>query len=224
VDAGETHPAAIVVDVFAGEDGGGGNRLGVFVEPPFGAERFQLVATELGYSETVFVTDARRGALRIHTPAVELPLAGHPLVGAAHVLAGDPRFEGVLRPPAGEVSTFREDGRTWIRARPEWVPHFDRLQRSTPADVDAHRAVDVPADACLQVWAWIDEAAGIVRARVFPRAHGIDEDEATGGAAILLCDALGRELVIRQGAGSEIRARPLDGLVAIGGRVRDVAA
>jgi predicted PhzF superfamily epimerase YddE/YHI9 len=191
----------------------------VFVEPDFGPERFQPLAAELGHSETVFVTDARRGVLRIFTPAVELPLAGHPLVGSAYVLASHPGFEGVLRPPAGEVSTFREDGRTWVRARPQWVPPFDRLALDDPAEVDAYAAETVPPDACLQVWAWIDEPRGIVRARVFPRAHGIDEDEATGGAAILLCDALGRELEIRQGVASEIRARPLDGLVAIGGRV-----
>jgi predicted PhzF superfamily epimerase YddE/YHI9 len=70
------------------------------------------------------------------------------------------------------------------------------------------------------VWAWANEGAGIVRERVFCPRYGIDEDEATGSAAITLSASLGRELQIRQGKGSLILARPLaDGMVEIGGRV-----
>jgi predicted PhzF superfamily epimerase YddE/YHI9 len=64
----------------------------------------------------------------------------------------------------------------------------------------------------------MDDGAGIVRARVFPRRLGIDEDEATGAAAVRLSASLGRQLDIRQGRGSRILARPLgDGRVEIGG-------
>lgn len=59
-----------------------------------------------------------------------------------------------------------------------------------------------------------------MRARVFPVRLGIEEDEATGSHALRLAAALGRPLVIRQGRGSTILARPLDdGRVEIGGRV-----
>ena len=51
------------------------------------AER-QPIAAELGFSETVFVDDRERGEMRIFTPGVELPLAGHPLVGTAWLLRG----------------------------------------------------------------------------------------------------------------------------------------
>jgi trans-2,3-dihydro-3-hydroxyanthranilate isomerase len=51
----------------------------------------QRVAQEFNLSETVFVfppDDARHTArLRIFTPATELPFAGHPTIGAAHILA-----------------------------------------------------------------------------------------------------------------------------------------
>jgi predicted PhzF superfamily epimerase YddE/YHI9 len=59
---------------------------------------------------------------------------------------------------------------------------------------------------------------------VFPRAIGIEEDEATGAAALLLCADLRRPITIRQGVGSRIDARPAaDGrLVEIGGRVEPV--
>ena len=87
--------------VFLGADGGGGNPLGVILEGgAVPAARRQAVAADLGFSETVFVDDRETGALRIFTPAVELPLAGHPLVGTAWLLAhaGD---AGRDAPPAG---------------------------------------------------------------------------------------------------------------------------
>ena len=69
-------------------------------------------------------------------------------------------------------------------------------------------------------WAWLDEGAGLLRARVFPVQLGIAEDEATGGAAVVLCAQLGRPIEIRQGLGSVLHVRPApDGRVELGGRV-----
>ena len=86
--------------VFLGPGGEGGNPLGVFLDggaiAP--ADR-QAVAAALGFSETVFVDDRATGELRIFTPAVELPLAGHPLVGTSWLLGVD-----MLRPPAASSS------------------------------------------------------------------------------------------------------------------------
>ena len=102
---------------------------------------------ELGFSETVFVDDRETGALRIFTPAVELPLAGHPLVGTAWLLGSE-----MLRPPAGDVPTWSQGGLTWIRARPEWATLYDLAQLASVADVDAfatesqHRAAKAQAN------------------------------------------------------------------------------
>ena len=66
----------------------------------------------------------------------------------------------------------------------------------------------------------MDEGAGVIRERVFARRYGVVEGEATGSAAITRSARLGRELDIRQGAGSRILARPLgNDMVEIGGRV-----
>jgi trans-2,3-dihydro-3-hydroxyanthranilate isomerase len=58
------------------------------------------IAKELNLSETVFVLSASRpdcaARLRIFTPAVELPFAGHPTVGTAFVL----RDQGIV--PSGQ--------------------------------------------------------------------------------------------------------------------------
>ncbi|MDX6350877.1 MAG: hypothetical protein QOF84_5667, partial [Streptomyces sp.] len=72
-----------VLRVFIGPDGRGGNLLGVVTADSSDAAARQAIAAELGYSETVFIDDAERGEVRIFTPSVELPFAGHPLVGTA---------------------------------------------------------------------------------------------------------------------------------------------
>jgi len=211
-----------VVRVFVGADGNGGNALGVFLDAyDWAADRRQKIAADLGFSETVFVERTGSGRLWIHTPTMELPLAGHPLVGASWLLASLDAAVAVLRPPAGAVPTWVADGRTWIRADPRSAPEFDMRQLASPSDVDAHPGAC--PDEHLHIWAWQNEAAGVVRVRVFPTAMGIVEDEATGAAALRLGARLGRPLTIHQGKASEILVMPEeDGTVSIGGRVEPV--
>jgi predicted PhzF superfamily epimerase YddE/YHI9 len=209
-----------VVRVFCAADGSGGNELGVFLE---GAEvpesERQGVAADLGFSETVFVDDRERGELRIFTPELELRLAGHPLVGTAWLLARKGAPVDVLRPPAGEVGVRRDGELTWVSARPEWAPPFDHVELDSPEEVDALDGAP-EGTGWVGLWAWIDEPAGLIRKRVFVPEAGIPEDEATGAAAMLQVAELGREIEIRQGRGSVIHARPLDGgRVEIAGRV-----
>ncbi len=212
-----------VLRVFVGPDGGGGNPLGVFVEGlDIEPERRQAVAAELGYSETVWVdtVDDGAAAVAIFTPAVELPFAGHPTVGTSWLLRELGEDVTTLRCRAGDVVAWQDGELGWIRARAEWVrgvPAPDRLASAEEVD-----AVVPPAmgERGRYVWAWEDEAAGRLRSRFFPTDLGIAEDEATGAAAVVLGDLLGRSLTIRQGVGSEIHVRPgNDGTVAVGGRV-----
>lgn len=211
-------PVLHVVRVFVNEDGEWGNPLGVFLE----GERIpvperQGVAAELGFSETVFLEDRGTGQMRIYTPRVELPFAGHPTVGTAWLLAreGVP-LEG-LRPPAGEVGVRFEDGRAFVSARPEWAPPFEYAQLDAPAKVKALKGAPGGAGNTY-AWAWIDEAAGTIRARSFAPEAGIAEDEATGSAALALCAQLDRPVTIHQGHGSVLLCRPsVDGWVEVGG-------
>lgn len=213
-------PRYHVLRVFTAADGSGGNELGVFLDgSEVAPERRQAVAAQLGYSETVFIDDAATGVLRIFTPTLELPLAGHPLVGSAWLLGRVRGRVDTLRPPAGEVPVWTEDGLTWIRANPEDGPPFELVPFASPAEVDALDPADRDGG-WEAAWAWEDEAAGRVRARVFVHEAGIPEDEATGSAALRLGAAVGRPIRIRQGAGSELLARPADdGRVEVGGRV-----
>lgn len=213
-------PDLYVLRVFTAPDGSGGNPLGLVldgaaVEP---AAR-QGVAAELGFSETVFVDDAGTGQIRIFTPAVELEFAGHPTVGTAWLLARERGSIEVLRPPAGEAPARAGGNEAFVTADPAWGPTYDWIQLPAPGDVDA---LDGPLDGLdlAGYWAWLDEPAGVVRARVFPVRLGIAEDEATGGAAIGLCALLGRQIEIHQGLGSLLHAQPAPGsTVELGGRV-----
>ena len=197
--------------VFGGESGGG-NALAVALDgEPSAPDERQRVARELGLSETVFVDDAATGRVRIYTPAAELPFAGHPLVGTAWLLGVD-----VLRPPAGEVPARREGELSFVTGRPEWAPDFSWHELGSAEEVDA---LEPPSSGLDAYWAWMEP--GVVRARVFPLDLGIEEDEATGAAAVVLASSLGRPLEIHQGVGSLIYAAPVEGgLVEIGGRVR----
>jgi predicted PhzF superfamily epimerase YddE/YHI9 len=209
-----------VLRVFCGDDGSWGNPLGVFLDGASvpEAER-QAVAADLGFSETVFVDDAERGEIRIFTPAIEIPFAGHPVVGTAWLLARERGGVPVLRPPAGEVPVRMEGELTYAAGRPEWAPEFEFVQLDSPAEVEALEG-SPRKDVEVGTWAWIDEEAGVLRERVFAEPFGIPEDEATGAAAVALTARLGRPLDIRQGRGSRIRTRPLDdGMVEIAGRV-----
>jgi trans-2,3-dihydro-3-hydroxyanthranilate isomerase len=70
----------------------GGNPLAVVLDADtLDATQMQAIAREFNYSETTFVmrpSDTDHTAkVRIFTPACEVPFAGHPNVGTAHVLA-----------------------------------------------------------------------------------------------------------------------------------------
>ena len=81
----------VTVDVFTDQPFGG-NQLAVFPDARGIPEsRLQDVTREFNFSETTFVyppDDPRHTRrVRIFTPGAELPFAGHPTVGTAHVLA-----------------------------------------------------------------------------------------------------------------------------------------
>lgn len=211
-----------VLRVFCAADGTHGNALGVVLDGaavPAQAQR-QAIAHTLGFSETVFV-DGDDGHLKIFTPQEELPLAGHPLVGTAWLLAAEGRPAAALYPPAGRVDCSAAELSAAIVADPAASPRWDLLRHASAAEIEALDPGALGPEAHAYAWAWIDEAAGVVRTRAFASGKGILEDEATGSAALVLCDHLGRALTIHQGMGSIISAEPRgDGRVQVGGEVR----
>ena len=69
-----------------------GNQLAVFRDGRgLDAKTMQTIAREMNFSESTFILPAERGEtdvrMRIFTPGVELPMAGHPTIGSAFALA-----------------------------------------------------------------------------------------------------------------------------------------
>lgn len=90
----------LTVDVFT-DTRFGGNPLAVFPDARGMADaEMQALAAEFNLSETTFVLPpddaANTARVRIFTPRVEMPFAGHPNVGTGFVLA-DRAVDGVLR-------------------------------------------------------------------------------------------------------------------------------
>jgi trans-2,3-dihydro-3-hydroxyanthranilate isomerase len=76
-----------------------GNQLAVLPDARgLSSAQMQAIAREVNFSETTFILPAERAdtdiRMRIFTPAVEMPMAGHPTVGSAFALA----HVGVIAP------------------------------------------------------------------------------------------------------------------------------
>ncbi|MFL5759908.1 MAG: PhzF family phenazine biosynthesis protein [Thermomicrobiales bacterium] len=81
----------VQVDVFT-DRVFGGNPLAVFPDGQgLSTEEMQAIAREMNLSETTFVLPATRSdctaKVRIFTPGIELPFAGHPTIGTSYVLS-----------------------------------------------------------------------------------------------------------------------------------------
>lgn len=104
-----------IYDVFTREKLAGNPLAVVFDADDLDDESMQAIAGEMNLSETVFVNKSTNpaygAALRIFTPATELPFAGHPTVGAAIAIAernrasgaGDTDMVSVLEEKVGPV-------------------------------------------------------------------------------------------------------------------------
>jgi len=91
----------VQVDVFT-EQILAGNGLAVFLDARGLDDRgMQMIAREMNQAETVFVFPSSRtdcvAAIRIFTPAHEVPFAGHPTVGTSWVLATEGVTKGATR-------------------------------------------------------------------------------------------------------------------------------
>lgn len=99
----------VTVDVFT-DTRFAGNPLAVIPDARGLTDKeMQQIATEFGYSESTFVLPPRDEAdtaeVRIFTPTMEIPFAGHPNVGTAFVLG---RQGEIFGKPAGSVMRFEE--------------------------------------------------------------------------------------------------------------------
>ena len=215
-----------VLRVFTDQQGRFGNPLGVVDSAAVDPADRQRIATELGYSETIFVSlpDAGRSTAHAHiyTPTTELPFAGHPTVGASWWLKTRGTPVRTLQVPAGIVQVAYTDDLTSVSARAEWAPDFSIYDLATVDDLSAADPDDYGDEVEHYLWTWLDEPSSTIRARMFAPRLGVREDEATGAAAVRITEYLNRDLTIVQGRGSIIHTTwSAEGWVQVAGRVAD---
>ena len=217
-----------VLRVFTDSDGNFGNPLGVVDASQVEPHDRQRLATQLGYSETIFVRLPTAGSTTaravIHTPRTELPFAGHPTVGASWWLRENGSPINTLQVPAGIVQVSYGAGAdgdlTGVTARAEWSPEFAIAELESLDALAAAEPADYSDDVAHYLWTWIDRSAGVLRSRMFAANLGVEEDEATGSAAVRITDYLSRDLSITQGKGSVIETTwNAEGWVRVAGRV-----
>lgn len=218
-----------VVDVFTDRPYAGNPLAVVHGAQDLSAAQMQAVAREFDLSETTFTLpvtgDGADYRIRIFTPSVELPFAGHPSVGTAWVLArdgviahgdrvqecgagllpvhvdaggarvaggapvvGDDLDAGMLAAAVG-LDPDDVDGAAAPGIADAGVPYAfllvapDAVARAVP-DREVVRAVTTGSTG-LVVCA-VDADARNVHLRMFGAGVGVDEDPATGSAAVAL--------------------------------------
>jgi trans-2,3-dihydro-3-hydroxyanthranilate isomerase len=203
-----------------------GNPLCVFERAQsLDAARMQALALQFNLSETTFILPSERASarVRIFTPAYEMPFAGHPTLGTAHVcralgLGGDrltlEMTAGVIPVRAsGDRWTLQANAPHWrevdereIAERPLWVS-TGMEQLVVPLTSEAAvRRVKVraellgqlrSADGQSQAYVFAPAGAGLLARFFFPKGSAVLEDPATGSATANLggwCLAMGRTL------------------------------
>ena len=128
----------VVTDVFT-DTPLTGNQLAVFTDARgIDGETMQKLAKEMNFSETVFVLPAEAGGhvrIRIFTPALELPFAGHPVLGSAFVLAGPLQLDEI-RLETGQgivpVTLEREGARISFGRMQQPIPDHEPFAAAEP--------------------------------------------------------------------------------------------
>jgi trans-2,3-dihydro-3-hydroxyanthranilate isomerase len=181
-----------IVNVFARSGRLSGNPLCV-VEDGSGLDdvTLQAIARQFNVSETTFLfpSSEANARVRIFTPTYEMPFAGHPTLGTAHVvralgLGGDALS---LEMKAGVVPVRAEGDRWTLQARPP--------QARRPIETRAHLAMAVGLDETdlLDEPLWIDSGTeqlimplrsveAVARAVPAPSFHDLKAEDHSPGA------------------------------------------
>src|SRR5262249_21869475 len=182
---------SIVVDVFTDTPLEGNPAAVVTDAHGIPAERMQRIAREFNLSETVFVFPAQDGGdarVRIFTPSVELPFAGHPVLGAAFVL-GEPAAMQRIRLETGvgvvPVEFAPENGRIVSCSIRQPVPSWELYEHAgerVPGLGVGSRGSQVEADRSGPRHVYVELASEQDRAALQPHMGALAALPATGVA------------------------------------------
>jgi len=138
-----------IVNVFA-ESPLAGNPLCVFEDgTSLSDETMQALALQFNLSETTFVlpSDEATARVRIFTPTFEMPFAGHPTLGTAHVVRAMKHVDRVTLQMIAGVIPVEAAGDVWTlsaRAPRHREPEASRRALGSMLKVDADAILDRP--------------------------------------------------------------------------------
>lgn len=171
-----------------------GNQLAVFPDAKGLDERtMQAIAREINFSETTFIMSAERAdtdvRMRIFTPGLELPMAGHPTIGSTFALAhtsaiapGRTHFVFGLGVGPTRVELTWQDGALSFATMDQQLPDV----REPAATVDqVARAVGVDPSAFVRTGLPMQEISCGVPYILLPLATRADVDRAVPDLAVL---------------------------------------
>ena len=194
-----------LLDVFTNQKFGG-NQLAVFNK---GAEipenKLQLIAKEFNLPETVFLypSDTETGdyKMRIFTPSKELPTAGHPTIGTAHLLLNELetscKEDNMLKLEqlVGEIPvTFKQEGKKYVDITMKQPnPEFGRLiqKREIVAEIlsislsDLMPGMPIQCISCGNPFLFVPVKSLEILANVKPRIDLLQQYENTLGTSAL---------------------------------------
>jgi predicted PhzF superfamily epimerase YddE/YHI9 len=213
----------ITLKVFVNIKGEYGNPVGIMLDEAgaISKEVRQQMAADSGYSEIVFIDDVKASKVSIFNPTSEVHFAGHALLGVIYYLEqlSNTKVESI-NCLGGHVSCRKDGDIYWLKADVSMLPNWHLEQQDSASAVEALTVANTAGKEHTYCWAWIDEQAGLVRARTFAPDWGIPEDEANGSGTMKVAHTLGREIIVTHGQGSEIYSRPTTGnRIEVGGRV-----
>lgn len=206
-----------LVDVFTDRPCAGNQLAVVTGAKGLTGRQMQAFAREMNFSETTFVMDEKPAGglwpVRIYTPKYEVPFAGHPTLGTAHVirqaLLGGRVERVTLALAAGPVPVaFERDGKRelyWMR-QPQ--PKFGvRLTRRQVAPVLGLAQTDLDSQPIEEVSTGLPFVIVPVRTRRALERIRIDRD-----ALLKLVDGLDAKAILAfapgaKGAGSRLTVR-----------------
>jgi trans-2,3-dihydro-3-hydroxyanthranilate isomerase len=142
-----------------------GNQLAVFFDAgALDTATMQTIAREMNFSESTFLMPAERSdtdiRMRIFTPGVELPMAGHPTIGTTFALAqtgviapGRDHFVFGLGVGPTRVELRWDGTRLTFAAMDQRLPEVrqpvtppDLIARAAGVDPEAHRRTGLPIE------------------------------------------------------------------------------
>ena len=131
-----------IVDVFAGAKYQG-NPLAVLIpDRPIDTDEMQQIAKEIHFSETTFIMSGKKANggydVRVFSPDVELPFAGHPTLGTAFVIARE--FE---QGKADTVLLNLKVGQIPVRLQGDQLTMTHNQPEFGPLLVDSHQVAEM---------------------------------------------------------------------------------